>query len=113
MYITKRFPGNAYTGGESFSTSNSNAERRQDQAQVTLRNDDLLFIPLARLSSTSKHPLIIFHKLWSEFPDEGIKFIRNKLEFNSKLKNYFLSQLKSTISCGRLLCPDCHLQVQI
>jgi hypothetical protein len=91
----------------------TNAVRRQDQAQVTLRNDDMLYIPLARLSSTSKHPLIVFPKLWSDFPDEGIKFVRNKLEFNSKLKNYFLSQLKSTITCGRLLCPDCHLQVQL
>ena len=91
----------------------TNAVCRQDQAQITLRNDDLLFIPLAGLSSTSKHPQIVFPKLWSEFPDEGIKFMRSKLEFNSKLKNYFVLKLKSTISCGRLLCPDSYLQVQI
>jgi hypothetical protein len=63
----------------------------QDQAQVTL-NDDLLFIPLARLSSTSKHPLIVFPKLWSEFPDERIKLIRNlNLILNSKITFYHSS----------------------
>jgi hypothetical protein len=87
----------------------TNNVRRLNQAQITLRNSDRLHIPLARSNFTSKHPLTTFPQLWEEFPDEGIKFIRNKLEFNNKLKIYFLNCLKSTVNCGRLLCPDCHL----
>ena len=91
----------------------TNNVRRNDQAHIVLRNDDLLHIPLARTLFTSKHPLTTFPQLWSEFPDESLKFIRNKLEFNHKLKNYFLNQLNANVNCGRLLCPDCHLNALI
>ncbi len=88
----------------------TNAERHQDEAHVVLRNDDILNIPFARNSTTTKHPLTSFPKIWTEFPDEGIKFLRNKIEFNAKLKHHFLSNLNSVVVCGRLLCPDCHLR---
>jgi len=91
----------------------SNNERRLNQSQVVLRNNDALHIPLASSQFTSKHPLTTFPQLWAEFPDESIKFIRNKLMFNKKLKFYFLNNLKSNINCGRLLCPDCHLNALI
>jgi len=87
----------------------TNNIRRQDQSHVVLRNNDELHIPLAISSFTSKHPLTTFSQLWADFPEESIKFIRNKLEFNSKLKNHLLNQLKTQVTCGRLLCPDCHL----
>jgi len=91
----------------------SNNERRSNQSQVVLRNNDALHIPLASSQFTSKHPLTTFPQLWAEFPDESIKFIRNKLMFNKKLKFYFINNLKSNINCGRLLCPDCHLNALI
>ena len=89
----------------------TNNERRQNEAHVMLRNADLLHIPLARTLFTSKHPLTTFPQLWADFPDESIKFIRNKIEFNSTLKKYFINELSANINCGRLLCPDCHLNV--
>jgi len=90
----------------------TNNVRRQNHAH-NLRNNNLIHIPLASMFSTSKHPLTIFPQLWAEFPDESIKFIRNKLEFNKKLKIYFLNLLQSNINCGRLLCPDCHLNAHL
>jgi len=91
----------------------TNNVRRQNQAHVVLRNHNLLHIPLAISSSTSKHPLTVFPQLWADFSDEAIKFIRNKKEFNFKLKEFFLTNLNSTMNCGRLLCPDCHLNQHI
>jgi hypothetical protein len=78
-----------------------------------LRNADRLHIPLARSNQTAKHPLTTFPQLWADFPDESLKFVRNKLEFNRKLKTYFLNNLESNVNCGRLLCPDCHLNARI
>ena len=89
----------------------TNNVRRQNEAHVMLRNANLLHIPLARNLQTSKHPLTTFPQLWADFPDESIKFIRNKIEFNRILKKYFLNELSANVNCGRLLCPDCHLNV--
>jgi hypothetical protein len=86
----------------------SNRIRREGQAQVELRDDDLLYIPQARTKSAEYQPLIAFPKIWAQFPDEPIKFIRNKLEFNNKLKDFFLNNLKDQITCTRLFCPACH-----
>ena len=89
----------------------TNRMRHIDEDHIVLRNDDLFFIPFARSSITSKLPLTSFPKLWCEFPDENIKFIRNKLEFNTSLKRYFIDKLRQNITCNRLLCPDCHLNI--
>ena len=89
----------------------TNAIRRQDQAEVVLRDDDLLHIPFARTNTTSKFPLTAFPRIWEDFPDEEIKFTRNKIEFNFKLKNHFIQKLNSSVICDRLLCPDCHLNI--
>ncbi len=91
----------------------TNVIRRADQAQIELRNNDLLFAPFARTATTARLPLTSFPRLWNEFPDGGIKFIRNKLEFNSKLKKYFLNSLNQNVTCNRLLCPDCHLNPDV
>jgi len=64
----------------------TNAIRRLDQAEVELRDDDLLHIPFARTNTTSRFPLTSFPKLWESFPDGKIKFLCNKIEFNSRLK---------------------------
>jgi hypothetical protein len=86
----------------------SNAIRRQDEFQVSLRNDDDINIPFARTAQTERFPLTKFPKMWHNFPNENIKFQRNKLIFNEELKNHFLSLLKANYRCERLLCPHCH-----
>jgi len=55
----------------------------------------------------SLQPLISFPKNWENFPDDRIKFICNKLEFNSELKKHFLQTLNETVACNRLFCPSC------
>ena len=52
---------------------------------MKLRYPNQLSIPFARTVQTERQPLTDFPKLWSEFPDENIKFIHNKKEFYSKL----------------------------
>ena len=89
----------------------TNIIRRQDQAHVELRNDDQLHIPFSRTNLTAKLPVANFPSIWTDFPSEEIKFIRNKIEFNYKLKFFLLNQLSSTVNCSRLLCPDCHLNL--
>ena len=64
----------------------SNAIRRQDEFQVSLRNDDDINIPFARTAQTERFPLTKFPKMWHNFPNENIKFQRNKLIFNKELK---------------------------
>ena len=86
---------------ESFNTVwVTNRIRRADQDHIELRNDNDLFIPYARLTITEKLPLTAFPKIWSTFPDEGIKFIRNVQEFNLALKNFYLDQLSSIPTCN-------------
>jgi len=87
----------------------SNKIRRAGQDQVELRNNDDINIPFARLASTQRQPLTGFPKIWSSFPDERIKFIRNVVEFNHELKMYYINLLSSKPNCTRLLCPHCHL----
>jgi len=71
-----------------------------------LRNSDNLYIPISRLTSLEKHPLYLLPNLWANFNDP-IKHIRNKIEFNFKLKTFYLSNLKSTVICSRHFCPSC------
>jgi hypothetical protein len=87
----------------------TNAIRRVDQPQIELRNRDNFNIPFTRTAFLDKHPLFAFPRIWDEFPDQNIKFIRNRFEFNTELKNYFLNRLSDVPVCNRLLCPVCHL----
>jgi hypothetical protein len=82
--------------------------RRDEDFHMNLRNNDDLAVPFARLNLTERQPLTHFPKVWLNFQNENIKFIRNKLEFKKKLKEHFLSQLKDLVICDRLLCPQCH-----
>ena len=79
---------------------------RQD-FQIELRNDADLYIPFAHTALIEHQPLTKFPKLW-HFPDENIKFQRNKLIFNSMLKNHYLFKLNANYRCVRLLCPHCN-----
>ncbi len=72
-----------------------------------LRNSNDLYLPTANLSSLEQHPYFTFPKMWHNFNNNDIKFIRDKLEFNFKLKNHFLNQLDANYRCTRLFCPHC------
>jgi hypothetical protein len=74
---------------------------------IVLRNSAQINIPFSRLAMVDKLPLHSFPVNWENFPDENIKFIRNKMEFNEKLKTYFLKQLSYKVTCTRLFCPSC------
>jgi hypothetical protein len=84
--------------------------RRAEDFHINLRNNDDLAVavPFARLNLTERQPLTHFPKVWQNLKNENIKFIRNKLEFKQKLKEHLLSHLKDSVTCDRLLCPQCH-----
>jgi len=84
------------------------ARHQQNLHNYPLRNSENLYIPPARLATTEKHPYHLLPKIWAEFNDP-IKFIRNREEFNSKLKKYFFDKIPSNYKCSRLFCPSCHL----
>ena len=63
------------------------ARRREDQLTIILRNNENFNIPFARLAFSFRQPLINLPKTWINFQDESLKIIRDKSEFNIKLKN--------------------------
>ena len=87
----------------------TNLERRNEDIQITLRNDQLLTVPFVRLTSSTKQPLYLLPKTWIEFTNENVKIIRNKSEFKTLLKKHLISELDDVVNCNRLLCPSCHL----
>jgi len=88
-------------------TWTTNRIRHDGQAEIELRNDDNFNIPFARTNLISLQPLISFPKMWENFPDDRIKFIRNKTEFNLELKKHYLQLLNESVECNRLFCPSC------
>ncbi len=82
----------------------TNAVRRTN---YLLRNDEEFYIPPARLALTEKHPYHSFPKAWSNFHEFNIKIQRDKIVFNTMLKQYFLEKLSSNFVCNRLFCPSC------
>ena len=76
-----------------------NRIRRGDQLEISLRNENLLNIPFARLSSSIKLPLDNLPQTWENFQNESIKIISNKLEFYYKLKEHFLGELSEVMLC--------------
>ena len=74
-----------------------------------LRNSEDIFLPVSRLSHFENFPFYSIPKVWINFPNENIKILRNKLEFNFKLKTFLLSELNSNYICNRLICPFCTL----
>ena len=75
--------------------------------EIQLRNHADLQPNFSTYFALDKFPLYNYPKIWQNFSDEQIKFIRNKNEFDTKLKSYFLNDLSSTVNCSRLLCPAC------
>jgi hypothetical protein len=72
--------------------------REIGENSIVLRNMDQLRVPFARILLVEKLPLVSFPTIWENFPDENIKFLRNKDEFNKKLKTYLLKQLSYVIT---------------
>ena len=91
----------------------SNREKRlldNPGYDFSLRDDNDLFVPFARTLICERFPLTNLPKLWNTLsPDLSI--IRNPVEFDLKLKEYFSRQLPDIFTCSRLLCPSCHLQI--
>jgi hypothetical protein len=86
----------------------TNASMRGEDIPI-LRNQDDLHIPFSRIHFVERLPLILFPKIWTNFQNNEIKFLRSKIEFKTKLKNYFFSELSDSVTCNRLSCPRCHL----
>jgi NMD protein affecting ribosome stability and mRNA decay len=86
----------------------TNEARRNETVSMSLRNSDDFFVPVSRLKSYENMPLYSFPKAWSLLTDHSITIIRNRAEFNAKLKEYFLSQLSFTVNCTKAYCPSCN-----
>jgi len=65
-----------------------NLIRRQGEQQISLRNNNYFYIERSRTTQTSNHPLATFPIKWDTLPIE-ISSIRNKIEFDDKLKKLF------------------------
>jgi len=83
-----------------------NQIRRDGEHQISLRNDNNFYIERSRTTQTSHHPLATLPAKWETLPIE-ISFTRNKIEFDAKLKQYFLNKLSNHIECSNLFCPTC------
>ena len=83
--------------------------RNIGENEIMLRNFDQLRPIYSTMFTLDKFPLFNYPKIWQDFPDEQIKFIRKKPEFDSKLKQFFIDDLSSTVNCNRVLCPTCLL----
>jgi len=73
-----------------------------------LRNQDDLYVPIARTTFVQKSPYHAFPSAWLNFDCNEIKIQRNKLVLNKLLKSYFLRSLEDNYRCTRMLCAQCN-----
>jgi len=85
------------------------AENVGDLDVMQLRPRGFFIHKYTRLAMNDKFPLYNLTRLWDNFPDQVIKSLIVKEQFNSNLKRFFLNQLREDNFCNRLLCPVCHL----
>jgi hypothetical protein len=90
-------------------TWQANYERFIPERHMQLRDNEEYYVPFARINQVEKLPLISFPKLWNSLEDATLKSISNKIEFNKKLKLFFMDKLDPNYVCTRLLCPNCHI----
>ena len=64
--------------------------RNIGENEIQLRNNSRLQLPPSRTALTDRLPTFSFARTWEQFPDEQIKFIRKKIEFDTKLKKFTL-----------------------
>ena len=81
--------------------------RNIGEIEIQLRNSNRIQAPPSRLAITDRLPTANFARIWEQFPDEHIKIIRKKTEFDEKLNNFYLKDLAENILCNRLFCPSC------
>ncbi len=74
---------------------------------IQLRNNNRLIIPFLRLALTERLPKSSLPRQWESFPNDTIKNTISTLEFDSKLKKFFLDDLSEVVNCNRLFCPVC------
>ena len=86
------------------------ARRQADNVEYLLRNSENFYTPMSRLFTLDNHPYFLFPKMWENFKEENIKILRDKNQFNTKLKEFLLNKLNDNYVCNRLLSPHCHLQ---
>ena len=84
-----------------------NEIRNIGENEIQLRNNNRLQLPPSRIAMTDRLPTFNFARTWEQFPDEQIKFVRKKIEFDLKLKKFYINDLADTIVCNRLFCPTC------
>jgi hypothetical protein len=89
-----------------------NEARRAENVSMVLRNHNEFFVPTSRLKTFENFPLYLFPKLWVNFQNENIKFIRNIHEFNLSLKEHFIDKLSLNIVCEKAYCPSCNPYLQ-
>ena len=84
-----------------------NSIRNIGENEIQLRNHLQLQNLYPNLARLDPFPLFSFPKIWESFPDEQIKIIRKTMDFDTKLKKFFLNDLASVAVCNRLFCPAC------
>ena len=84
-----------------------NSIRNIGENEIQLRNVNQLQIAASTMTSLDILPLFDFPKIWERFPDEQIKILRKKTEFDTKLKKFFIDDLSEIVNCNRLVCPAC------
>jgi hypothetical protein len=84
-----------------------NEIRNIGENEIQLRNNNRLQLPPSRTALTDRLPTTNFVRIWEQFPDEQLKFIRKKTEFDSKLKKFYINDLAESVVCNRLFCPSC------
>jgi len=81
--------------------------RNIGENEIQLRNNNRLQLPPSRTVLNDRLPTVNFVRIWEQFPDEQIKFIRKKTEFDAKLKKFYINDLADSVVCNRLFCPSC------
>jgi len=85
-----------------------NMGREPELVQVQLRPRGYFVHKYSRLATNDKFPLYNLTRLWDNFPDQIIKNLNSKEQFNGNLKRFYFNQLSENVICNRLLCPVCH-----
>ena len=86
-----------------------NNVRTIGENEIQLNNQNQFQLPPSRTALTNRLLTCNFARTWEQFPDEQIKFIRKKTEFDSKLKKFYINDLADSIVCNRLFCPSCSI----
>ncbi len=66
-------------------------------------------IPRFRIELLKRLPFCHFPKIWNDFDCFPIKILNSKNQFKNKLKVHLIESIN--ITCSRLLCPVCHLNL--